>query len=659
MIFKSLDLTDFGLYAGEQRLDLSPEPDKPVILVGGTNGSGKTTLLEAFTLCLHGRRALGPRVAQERYEQHIRSRIHTPPGEEPAPGASVGLLFEHVHGGRPSDYYVLRQWRRTRTNRIRESLTITVNGEAIDDLTDASHQDFLDSLLPPGLAGFFLFDGERIQALADDDNGEHLADAVKRLLGLDLVDQLQLDLRRFAARATAKSGSASVKRLKLAEAGVQPARAQVDALDDERAVLQARHDQLVGRVERIRDRLAREGGTLAAERTKLEKEARKAAAEIAAAEEELRSLIAGPLPFAIAQPIADSLEERLQAEQSAEEDEIVARRITAATKALGRRLSSKSDASVAEVLQDLLGGDASSAAPRLHDMSAAERAVLLEHLRNIRDGHRADAARLAMRVRRAQARSERAELHLARVPDDDAFAPVIQELQETERTLGALTGDLARLDDDRRQAEHELTVAERELRRAEDEAAKGNKGMQSAELALRTVALLEQYGERAEEKRLSRVELEATRYFNRLSRKGELLSQIHIDRESFRVSVIRWDGTELPKDRLSAGEKQLFAIAILWALAKASERPLPVVVDTPLARLDHEHRRRLLTEYMPHVSHQVVVLSTDTEVDVAAAHELEPVTARRIFLAHDVATASTRVEAGYFTHDEVVAASDR
>lgn len=659
MIFKSLDLTNFGLYAGEQRLDLEPEPDKPVILIGGTNGSGKTTVLEAFTLCLHGRRALGPRVAQERYEQHIRSRIHAAPGADPAAEASVGLLFEHVHGGRPSNYYVLRNWRRTRTNRIRETLTITVDGQAIDDLTEASHQDFLDSLLPPGLAGFFLFDGERIQALADDDNGEHLADAVKRLLGLDLIDQLQLDLRRFAALATKDKGSAPAKRLKEAEAGVHPARARVDALSDERAVLQARHDQLVGRVERIRDRLAREGGTLAAERAKLEKEARKAAVEIASAEEELRSLIAGPLPFAIAQHVADSLEERLRAEQSAEEDEIVTRRITAAKKRLDRQLATTSDASVTDVLRELLGGGAARVTPRLHDMSAAERAVLLDHLRGIRDGHRADAARLAMRVRRAQEQSERAERQLLRVPDDDALAPVIEELQETERNLGTLAGDLARLDDDRRQAEHELTVAERELRRAEDAAAKGNKGMQSAELALRTVALLEQYGERAEKKRLDQVELEATRYFNRLSRKGELLSQIHIDRDSFRVSVIRWDGTELPKERLSAGEKQLFAIAILWALAKASERPLPVVVDTPLARLDHEHRRRLLTEYMPHVSHQVVVLSTDTEVDVAAASYLEPVTARRIFLAHDVETASTRVEAGYFTHDEAVAVGDR
>jgi DNA sulfur modification protein DndD len=59
-----------------------------------------------------------------------------------------------------------------------------------------------------------------------------------------------------------------------------------------------------------------------------------------------------------------------------------------------------------------------------------------------------------------------------------------------------------------------------------------------------------------------------------------------------------------------------------------------------------------LREYLPHVSHQVIVLSTDTEVDVAAAAELESVTARQIFLNHDPKTASTSVEDGYFSLPE-------
>lgn len=652
MIFKSLELQDFGIYAGRQRLDLEAKRNRPVILVGGTNGAGKTTLLESFTLCLHGRRALGPRVSQEAYEAHIRSRFHVAPNEDAAEECAITLAFDHVQSGRSSDYVVSRRWRRTPSGSVKEALSLALDGAEIDDLSDASRQDFLDSLLPPGLAGFFLFDGEQIQALADDEKGEYLADAVKRLLGLDLIDQLQVDLRRYAGRSTSKEDDELERSVNEAERQTVDAKEQVALAKETRAMLQAEQDQLDSRLGRARERLAREGGTLAAERGKLEKEARKAEGEATVAAEQLRALIAGLLPFAIAQRLADGVAERLEAEQVAEEDEVIARRIKAVSSELKSELQTKSGKPVTSTVRKLLAVNSGSRARRLHEVSAAERAVMLEQLGVVRDGVRADASKLGKRLRRAQEMSEQTDRRLKEVPEGDALAPLVEDLQEVEHQRGELSSERERLDEELRQAEHELTVAERKLRRAQEESEQASKGVESAEVAHRTVRLLSAYREQTELRRLEKIELEAARYFNRLSRKGELLSKITIDRDSFRVRVIRWDQTELPKERLSAGEKQLLAIAILWALAQASQRPLPVVVDTPLARLDKEHRRRLLTEYLPNVSHQVVVLSTDTEVDVEAATELEPVTSRRIFLAHDVKSAATVVEEGYFSPAE-------
>lgn len=653
MIFKTLELQDFGIYAGRQQLDLRTKRKRPVILVGGTNGAGKTTLLEAFTLCLHGRRALGPRVSQDAYDAHIRSRFHHAPQGEAAEECGITLSFEHVQSGRSSDYSVARRWRRLENGAVRESLTLEQNGAEVDDLSDASRQDFLDSLLPPGLAGFFLFDGEQIQALADDENGAYLAEAVKRLLGLDLIDQLQADLRRFIGRTSSHGkDDGPRKALVAAEGKVTEALEQVEMAEEARELLQEQQDKFDQELVRVRDKLAREGGTLAKERAKLEKEAAKATTEVVAAEERLRSSIAGLLPFAIAQGLADDVAERLEAEQTAEEDEIIGRRIKAAAPQLKKQLGVKDGTSVTAVLLEQLGVGNGKRSPRLHDVSTADRAVMLEQLRTVRDGVRADAVRLSKQLRRAQDKKERSESRLSEVPDDDALAPIVQEIQAIEHRRGQLASEMQRAEEELRQAEHELRTAEREERKLKEKAEKASKGDESSETAKRTIRLLEEYGERTEVRRLGQIELEAARYFNRLSRKGELLSRITIDRDSFRVRVIRWDQTELPKERLSAGEKQLLAIAILWALAKASQRPLPVVVDTPLARLDAEHRRRLLTEYLPNVSHQVVVLSTDTEVDLAAAAELETVTARRVFLSHDLEHAATAVAEGYFSPTE-------
>jgi DNA sulfur modification protein DndD len=54
---------------------------------------------------------------------------------------------------------------------------------------------------------------------------------------------------------------------------------------------------------------------------------------------------------------------------------------------------------------------------------------------------------------------------------------------------------------------------------------------------------------------------------------------------------------------------------LLWALRQVSGRPLPVVIDAPLGRLDGDHRQNLVERYSPRASQQVILCSTGTEVD--------------------------------------------
>src|SRR5439155_8597789 len=103
----------------------------------------------------------------------------------------------------------------------------------------------------------------------------------------------------------------------------------------------------------------------------------------------------------------------------------------------------------------------------------------------------------------------------------------------------------------------------------------------------------------------------------------------------FGITLYDNDGRAIPKQRLSEGEKQIFAIAVLWGLARASARPLPAVIDTPMARLDATHRRHLVERYFPNASHQVVIFSTDTEVDREHYRLLRASVARAYHLRYD------------------------
>jgi DNA sulfur modification protein DndD len=647
MIFKQLMLRDFGLYAGTQTLDLAPEDGRPIVLIGGTNGAGKTTILEAITLALYGRRALGARVSADEYEEHLRSRMHVAPGAGRAAESAVSLSFVRDESGVLSEYEVARTWRPSaHAGRIRETMVLTRGGAVVEDLPEDAYQDFLDGLLPPGVAGLFLFDGEKIQAIADDENGEQLADAVRKLLGLDLVVQLRGDLRRYAAREP-QSDSGLAGELESAELALERYATEVKERRDRRATLQARFDLFANRAEQARQRFIAEGGTLAQSRVAHEDRARAAAAERAAAVDQVRTLTQGLLPFALAPSLAARVVGRLSSEQQGADDAAIERRLEERAEHVRRHLKTPDGRGIA-ALRRALGLDARSTLGRVHDFTPQQVEVMLDQLQTVLTTIPEEAVLAGERLRAASEEFEQAQTVVDAIPDAGAVERELLELNGAERELGALELELRQVDEALAELDQEKKIVERKASRAHERLQSVDAIATRARLALRAASVLEEFARRSERAKLAEIEIESARLYNRLSRKGSFLSRISIDPETFHVELIRWDGAGLPKALLSAGEKQLFAIAVLWALAKTARRSVPVVVDTPLGRLDAEHRERLLTEYFPHVSHQVVVLSTDTEVDVEAANLLEPHLARQLLLAHDAATATTRVEQGYF-----------
>jgi DNA sulfur modification protein DndD len=67
-----------------------------------------------------------------------------------------------------------------------------------------------------------------------------------------------------------------------------------------------------------------------------------------------------------------------------------------------------------------------------------------------------------------------------------------------------------------------------------------------------------------------------------------------------------------------------------------------------MARLDAAHRRHLVERYLPNASHQVIIFSTDTEVDRQYYQSLQPFLARAYHLNYDEQTRQTVGEEGYF-----------
>ncbi|MFL5337285.1 MAG: DNA sulfur modification protein DndD, partial [Geminicoccaceae bacterium] len=154
------------------------------------------------------------------------------------------------------------------------------------------------------------------------------------------------------------------------------------------------------------------------------------------------------------------------------------------------------------------------------------------------------------------------------------------------------------------------------------------------------------------ERHVRRIEALVLESYRRLLRKRRLVSGLTIDPGSFALTLYGHDGSPLSPERLSAGERQLLATALLWGLARALGRALPTAIDTPLGRLDGDHRALLVERYFPHTSHQVLLLSTDEEIVGGRLERLRPHVGRCYHVAFDEAAGCSRIGPGYFGRRE-------
>ena len=127
--------------------------------------------------------------------------------------------------------------------------------------------------------------------------------------------------------------------------------------------------------------------------------------------------------------------------------------------------------------------------------------------------------------------------------------------------------------------------------------------------------ILDEYKVRLQERKIGILAQTMTSCYKKLANKKNLIDQIRMDAVTLDFEYLSADGNVVPKESLSAGEKQLMVISLLWALAICSKKKLPVIIDTPLSRMDSNHRISLITTYFPQASDQTIILSTDSEID--------------------------------------------
>jgi DNA sulfur modification protein DndD len=648
-------MENFGLYAGTTDFDLVPRRRRggpsPIILIGGLNGTGKTTLLEAVRLALYGRRALGVRVGLTDYEAYLKGRINR--GSE-TNAAAVSLEFDYAEAGVIHRYRVRREWV-VKGRSVVESLTLERNGEVVTSVPREEWHHFLQELIPPGVSQLFFFDGEKIREIADgEDDSDQLAEAVRSLLGIDLVGRLRTDLGLYIARNQSEGDETVAARLEATVRDITVLEQRAIVLADEVAELTSMRDSQARAAEQIRRRFVAEGGDAAVHRARIEAEIEGLRKSIDRAEQELRDLCNKLLPFALAPKLLNSFRVALD-HAGAGGDQRASMLAAQATIEVWRKekTSTRSANWTRQHWTDLTRFLNSQLSPNVRSKACpafrevGDGAIALSRLNEIETVVRPRAITLLEELDTHAHRDRELRTGLTRA-DNAAAGHLLDELRLADQQVGATEATLKARQEDLKTLRGQLVTMARERRRLLEEQAGAAASTDRAALAARTSQALAEYEHRLLEHKLAQLSGEFVKRFNHLVRKDDLVANVRIDPETFAATLIDRNGREVPKSDLSAGEKQVYAIAMLWALARTSGRPLPMIIDTPLARLDTEHRANLIERYFPAASHQVILLSTDTEIDGRLLTDLGATVSHTYRLDYDPVAGRTIASPGYF-----------
>lgn len=662
MILKEVVLNNFGPYRGRIVVDLAPRGGlgaRPITLVGALNGSGKTSLLDGLLLALYGGRARCSTRRDLAYPAFLKESINNraPAGE----GASVSVAFDYLTSHHRAEFRVTRSWRLA-GQRVVETCEVERNGEHDVELSE-TWSERVEGIVPLGISNLFFFDGEQVGAIASSAMPtDEVKSAIRTLLNIDLPDQLREDLQVIASRkrrSLVKEPQTRARHDDLANRLREAIGARA-SLAVRLGELRNAHEIAERRLGELRDSFTASGGTSASQRNEAEERLQAARRRVEGCRERLRELAAGPLPIALILPL-------LKRAEAAAERDLRSRDEAGIAKFLGGRdgqvvrafRDAGADSKAVSLLEAVLNADrdrrfSRDPGGRRQAMSGADIAVVK---RAVLEAHEraGPAVRDTLReINAAEVECRRFEAQLTVAAPDEAISAALQRLAEAQATVESLRAETEAAKVRHAEAQRLAAQLENELARLVAEMGVDSSAIDEdsriVRAADRVSAVMEDFRGRLLRRRVQELERHILERFRHLHRKTGLIERVQINPETFELSLFDDEGHAINRERMSAGEQQLLAVALLWGLSLASGRQLPVVVDTPLGRMDHTHRRNLVERYFPAASHQVILLSTDAEVDEGYYRALKALDSvdREYRLEYDAKKRETSVALGYF-----------
>ena len=654
MILDKLSLHNFAIYKGEQEFDLNPlSKEKPIILIGAMNGSGKTTFLQSIDFLLYGKNSNTFKSQNLSYEGYLEKNIHK---DHKNDGASISLNFRKQTRGKEENFKVVRMWKKS-GEKIKENFYVYVN-DILDEIITKDWDNFIEQILPAKVAQLFFFDGEKIEQLADlDQSKEVLRKAIDSLLGLEIVTRLNLDLDEFAKKSAVLSkDDKDLKTINELEDQVNLINQDIKKLEDKKIKLEDISTKIKFEISSLDQELERSGLSFFEKKKEIEVALENKNKENEELKSHLINIAGEEGPLLIVKKEIKEIEEKLLNNINQNKKDLASEEKNNLIKDIKLFVEKDcNDNNFREKLFNFLLSKQIKTFSINEDFSKIN-GLNFENLKEIQNKILPDLdKKINFNLNQLKENIidiERLEIEFKKIPAEDKIKPIINKQESLKIEVIQILGAIKQINEQIEQKNSEKRPKEFQLKKLyQIQSDKKTELLDSERFVVfseKTQIIMDEFKTRVLEHHILKLENFIKECFNFLIRKKEFLEKVKIDINNFELLLFDKKNRNIETSTLSAGERQLLAVAILWALAKASNKLSPTIIDTPLGRLDSKHRLNLVEKYFPNASHQVILLSTDEEINKNYLNIMKDSVSKSYLINFDPKLNGSVVEKGYF-----------
>lgn len=684
MKIKNIKINNIGPYVNENCFEFDINNNvKRMVLIGGKNGAGKTTLFNAIKICMYGCTAYGLETNNAKYFSEVEKIINSNVKLKKVAEASVVMKILFDDGKYDYVYTFNRSWKIS-GKKITETFDVYKDGVLLENGEKSDFENYLLQLLPPNMFKFYFFDGEKISDFVFNGNKDtDFKDAFLKLCNLDTMEIIRDNFKRITRSKNKGSNSIEKEYDRCFE--------EFNLMTDRVAYAEDEYNQISQQISAIEDQLvaldkeySKAGGITKIKWKSMQEQISKEEVRREDKRKWLKDITNNVLPFVILRTELQKVQAQINAEHKARIDANLRRVIsTYEVKSIINGVLADSGVELnKDITEKIIEGivaytdEASDIIPILGLSEKDELALiakinslLLFDTNSVKDATR-DIEESLKTTKKIREKMNKCSI--------DNYEEYLESKSKLNEQKSHLISKLMELDKKLQTYTTEKAVSASKLAKAKAEYETYLKKQSVNDISARALLAFDELQDILYQRSIRLTEKNFELFFKALINKSDLIDGIHIDsnlnvlpykNKMFKAEKIKSildkngpeyiiaqigmyayeilqeklkmgeDFFELPvevKQQLSAGEKQIFIMALYQSLSQLNKINVPYIIDTPFARIDKEHRTKILEQFFKKLNGQIIILSTDEEIVGEYKETVSDVISNTFMLNHTV-----------------------